>query len=219
MRSLSYVFAVFCILFVPFNSYAVDITDKLSISGTATGVYQWLNKAQGDVPNKNRGSVVIDFNVSLKPTENDEFFLRASFAKGSGFHSANSGYPFVLSPNADDLFVDLQNINGHSRDHLQELWYSHKFPIQKDVSLKVTAGIIDSTAYIDDNAYAANELHQFMNEALVHNPLANLPSYDGDLSRELCLFKKLSIEKLSYFIKSRFHKRHWILPLCLLYPA
>jgi len=41
----------------------------------------------------------------------------------------------------------------------------------------------------------------------------------GDLSRELCLFKKLSIEKLSYFIKSRFHKRHWILPLCLLYPA
>lgn len=184
MRSLRYVFAVFCILFVPFNSYAVDITDKLSISGAATGVYQWLNKAQGDVHNKDRGSAVIDFNVSFKPTENDEFFLRASFAKGSGFHSENSGYPFKLSPNADDLFVDLRNMNGHSRDHLQELWYSHKFPIQKDISLKLTAGIIDSTTLIDDNAYAADEITQFMNEVLVHNPLANLPSYDGGVAAE-----------------------------------
>lgn len=132
---------------------------------------------------KDRGSAVIDFNVSLKPTENDEFFLRASFAKGSGFHSESS-YPFNLNPNADDLFVDLKNINGHPRDHLQELWYSHNFPIQKDVSLKLTAGIIDSTAFIDDNAYAADELGQFMNEALVHNPLANLPSYDAGVAAE-----------------------------------
>jgi hypothetical protein len=107
-------------LLFPFTVYAADITDWLSISGTATGVYQWLNKAQGDVENKDRGSAVIDFNVSVKPTENDEFFLRASFAKGSGFHSESANYPFKLNPNADDLFVDLQNINGHKWDQVSD---------------------------------------------------------------------------------------------------
>lgn len=175
------------VLCFPISTYAADITDWLSVSGTVTGVYQWLKMTKGYVDEegkdktKNRGSAVIDFNVSLKPTENDEFFLRASFAKGDGLKDIN---PFKLSPNADDLFHDLQNINGHSRDHLQELWYSHTFPIQKDISLKITAGIIDSTSFIDDNAYAADELGQFMNEALVHNPLANLPSYDGGVAVE-----------------------------------
>lgn len=187
MRKFKCMLVTFLSLLVfPLNSYGADITDWLSVSGTATTVYQWLHMTKGYVneETKDRGSAVIDFNVSLKPTENDEFFLRASFAKGSGFHSESSQYPFVLSPNADDLFVALKNINGHSRDHLQELWYSHKFPIQKDVSLKLTAGIIDSTAFIDDNAYANDELAQFMNEALVNNPLANLPSYDAAVAVE-----------------------------------
>jgi porin len=39
-------------------------------------------------------------------------------------------------------------------------------------------GIIDSTAYIDDNAYANDETTQFMNDVFVNNPLAQLPSYD-----------------------------------------
>ncbi|MCS7204037.1 MAG: hypothetical protein NZ809_06295, partial [Thermodesulfovibrio sp.] len=41
-----------------------------------------------------------------------------------------------------------------------------------------------STAFIDDNNYAGDEVSQFMNEALVHNPLANLPSYDGGVAVE-----------------------------------
>lgn len=187
MKKLRYVLIFFCFLFISVNSYAADITDWLSVSGTATTVYQWLKMTKGYADadtqdkTKDRGSAVIDFNVSFKPTENDEFFLRASFAKGDGLKDIN---PFKLSPNADDLFHDLQNINGHPRDHLQELWYSHRFSLQKDISLKIRAGIIDSTALIDDNSYAADELHQFMNEALVHNPLVNLPSYDGGVALE-----------------------------------
>lgn len=169
------------VLMFPISVYGADIREWLSVSGTATTVYQWLKMTKGYVDNdtqdktKDRGSAVIDFNISMKPTENDEFFLRASFARGDGLKDIN---PFRVSPNADDLFHDLHNINGHSRDHLLELWYSHKFELQKDVSLKFTAGIIDSTAFIDDNAYANDELTQFMNEALVNNPLANLPTYD-----------------------------------------
>jgi len=194
-------------LLFPFSVYAADITDWLSISGSATGVYQWLNKAKGDVENKDRGSAVIDFNVSVKPTENDEFFLRASFAKGSGFHSESANYPFKLNPNADDLFVDLQNINGHKWDHLQELWYSHKFQIEKEISLKLTAGIIDSTAFIDDNVYAGDELQQFMNEALVHNPLANLPSYDAGVAVEF-EWDKLNIKAVGMRSKNDYEKHY-----------
>ncbi|MEN2986335.1 MAG: carbohydrate porin [Thermodesulfovibrionaceae bacterium] len=171
----------FLILFFPLLASAVEITEKLSISGTATTVYQWLNKARGDVSNKDRGSAVLDFNVSFRPIENGEFFVRLSFAKGDGLKGVN---PFLLSPNADDLFSDLKNINGHSRDHLLEFWYAHKFELKKDISIKLTAGLIDSTAFIDDNNYAADELTQFMNEVLVHNPLANLPSYDSGLAAE-----------------------------------
>lgn len=175
------------LLLLPLSVYAVDITDNLSVSGTATTVYQWLKMTKGyvDEENKNkkkdRGSAVIDFNVSFKPYEQGELFLRASFAKKDGLKAVN---PFVLSPNADDLFHDLKNINGHSRDHLLELWYAHKFELQKEVSLRLQAGIIDSTAFIDDNVYAADELHKFMNEVFVHNPLANLPSYDPGVGVE-----------------------------------
>lgn len=191
-------------LLFPFSVYAADITDWLSISGSATGVYQWLNKAQGDVENKDRGSAVIDFNVSVKPIENGEIFLRTSFARGSGLKDIN---PFILSPNTDDLFINLKNINGHSRDHLLELWYSQKFPIEKEISLKLTAGIIDSTAFIDDNVYAGDELQQFMNEALVHNPLANLPSYDAGVAVEF-EWDKLNIKAVGMRSKNDYEKHY-----------
>ncbi|MDI1471849.1 Carbohydrate-selective porin [Thermodesulfovibrio sp. N1] len=202
----SFAFAVLSLLF-PFTVYAADIIEWLSISGSATGVYQWLNKTQGDIENKDRGSTVIDFNVSIKPIENSEIFLRASFAKGSGLKDIN---PFILSPNADDLFSDLKNINGHPRDHLLELWYSHKFPIEKEIFLKFTAGIIDSTAFIDDNIYANDELGQFMNEAFVNNPLANLPSYDAGVSVEF-EWDKIHLRLVGMRSKNDYERRfNWI---------
>ncbi len=41
-----------------------------------------------------------------------------------------------------------------------------------------TGGIIDSTDYVDENAYANDEYTQFMNEALVNGPNGFAPSYD-----------------------------------------
>jgi porin len=46
------------------------------------------------------------------------------------------------------------------------------------MSLAITAGIIDATAYIDDNNFANCECSQFMNEAFVNHRNVNLPSYD-----------------------------------------
>lgn len=43
----------------------------------------------------------------------------------------------------------------------------------------MTLGIIDATAYLDENAFANDENAQFLNDVFVNNPLANLPSYEG----------------------------------------
>jgi porin len=48
----------------------------------------------------------------------------------------------------------------------------------EDNALGLTGGIIDATAYIDENAYANDEYTQFMNEALVNASNGFAPSYD-----------------------------------------
>lgn len=81
------------ILLFPINLFALELKENLSISGTITGVYQWLKMTKEysdeevEAKKKSRGSVVIDFNVSYKPSENGEFYMRASFAKGDGLKS------------------------------------------------------------------------------------------------------------------------------------
>ena len=87
--------------------------------------------------------------------------------------------PFSLCANADDLEDDLKDINGRNRDYLLEAWYRHSFILAQDISLEATFGIIDSTAYLDGNEFANDEVGQFMNEVFVNNPLLNLPSYDA----------------------------------------
>ncbi len=178
----------FLFLLYPASLVAVDVTEKLRIGGSLTFVYQSLEMVSGEIngsKNRDRGSLVLDFNISYSPFRDSELFLRASFAKGSGFNEEKSGYPFALRCNADDLSSDLHNINGRSRDNLQEAWFSKKFELRSVGSFKMTGGIIDSSAFIDDNSYAGDELSQFMNETFVRNPLANLPSYDLGFALEM----------------------------------
>ncbi len=163
------------------QSGAYEINEKLSIEANLTGVYQWLDQRKGNFKDEDRGSEVVDGKIIFKPTAKDEFSLRASFAKGNGLKKLS---PFKLSPNADDLRDDLHDINNRARDHLQELWYAHTFNLPANSTLKTTLGIIDSTAYVDQNRFANDEITQFMNEALVNNPLANLISYDYGIAVE-----------------------------------
>ena len=158
---------------------ALEINEKLSLEANLTWVHQWLDKRKGEFKDKDRGSAVLDGRLTFKPTEVDEFSLRASFAKENGIKKYIEKHEiFKLSPNADDLRDDLHNINGRSRDHLQELWYARTFSLPGNSTLKATLGIIDGTAFIDDNRFANDELTQFMNEVFVNNPLANIVSYD-----------------------------------------
>jgi porin len=170
------------IMFSSGSAKALELNEKVSLEANLTWVHQWLEHRKGDFKDRDRGSLVLDGRLNFKPTEVDEFSLRASFAKENGLKKVN---PFVLSPNADDLRDDLHNINGRSRDHLQELWYKRTFNLPGNFTFKATLGIIDGTAFIDDNRFANDEITQFMNEAFVNNPLANIVSYDYGGALEL----------------------------------
>jgi hypothetical protein len=73
---------------------------------------------------------------------------------------------------------DVKDINGRNRDYLLTVWYKHTFALRENNALGLTVGIIDATAYIDENAYANCEYTQFMNQALVNAPNGFAPSYD-----------------------------------------
>ncbi len=154
---------------------AYDINEKLSIEGTLTGIYQYGDLDIEGVDEVDRGALLFDLGTNFHLTEKDEFQITLSFAAGNGLNYLEL---FSISPYADDLENDLKNINGRDRDYLLEAWYKHTFKFSESISLGLTGGIIDATAYIDDNNFANDEVAQFMNDTLVNNTLANLPSYD-----------------------------------------
>jgi len=154
---------------------AYDVNEKLAIEGTLTGVYQYGDYDVKGMDNKDGGAAVFDLGINFHPTDADEFQVTTSFAAGNGLNRDN---PLSLVPFADDLEDDLKNINGRNRDYLLEAWYKHTFTFSAQTSLGVTGGIIDTTAFIDDNAFANDETGQFMNEVFVNHRNVNLPSYD-----------------------------------------
>lgn len=169
-------------LLTPLSAGAYDVSEKLTIDGTLTGVYQHGDYDVKGTGNKDGGAVVLDLGTNFHPTDTDEFQVLLSFAAGNGLNRNN---PFSLIPYADDLENDLKNINGRDRDYLLLAWYKHTFKFNEKTSLALTGGIIDATAYIDDNAFANCETSQFMNQIFVNHKNVNIPSYDIGGAAEL----------------------------------
>jgi porin len=167
--------AVLIVIITPICVSAYDVNEKLTIEGTLTGVFQYGNFDFEGIKDTGRGSGVLDLGINFHPTDKDEFQVTLSYAAGNAL---NTIVPFSLVPYSDDLEDDLKDINGRNRDYLLEAWYKHTFALSKDVSLGITGGIIDATAYIDDNNFANDEVAQFMNQVFVNNKNVNLPSYD-----------------------------------------
>ena len=173
--------AIFITTFHPGTSTAYDLTDSFSIEGTATAVVQHadldnvFNESDNKVSDTVRGATILDIGLNYHPTDNDEFQITYSFAEGEAINGIEA---FSLAPYADDLEEDLSDINYSDRYNLLEAWYKHTFNFSEQSSLGITAGIIGSSGYIDDNEYANDEISQFMNDIFVNNTLANLPDYD-----------------------------------------
>ncbi len=169
---------------------AYDISDRISLNAViaaggqcqeGSGNLEGDDGATMDFENSCRGGLPIQVEMSFRPTEQDEFFAHIGFAVDNGLNEVS---PFTLSPWAVDLEDDLQDINGRGRDYLLQAWYKHTFVFGDDASLGATFGIIDSTSYLDENAYAGDEFTQFMNEAFVNSGGYSLPSYDAGAALE-----------------------------------
>lgn len=161
------------------SAFGYDITDKFSIGGVLAGAYQYqsVDADVGEVENDNAGRGALPFQpeFSLRPTEKDMIFAKFGFAAGNGLNEIS---PFVLAPWAADLEDDVKDINGSNRDYLLTAWYKYTFQFGEGHTLGLTGGLIDSTDYLDENAYSNDEYTQFMNEALANGANAFLPSYD-----------------------------------------
>lgn len=161
---------------------AYDVTDRFSIGGVLSGAMQcqYLQDDAG-ADDQCNGAMPLQPEASFRPTANDEFFVKFGFAAGNGLNSNENRNrsPFVLETWAADLEDDVEDINGRNRDYLLTGWYKHTFQFQDIGSLGVTFGLIDSTDYLDENAYANDEYTQFMNEVFANDSEQNLPSYDA----------------------------------------
>jgi len=161
---------------------AYDVNDQLSISGILAGSIQCQNLT--DAPSFSdtcESQVPFKPELSFRPTDADELFLKLGFVAGNGL---NEKSPFEVSSWAAVTEDDLKDINGRNRDTLLTAWYKHTFNPGNDSSLGATFGIIDATAYLDENAYANDEYTQFMNAALTNGPNVFLPSFDIGVALE-----------------------------------
>ncbi len=183
---------------------AYDVSDALSINGIIAGAGQceavsarlpaedFGQPIDGSVPqafgstldsfdNGCRGALPVQLEIDFHPSANDQVFIKLGWAAGNGLNAVS---PFRLAPWAADLEDDVKDINGSSRSYLLAAWYRHSVPLGEGNSIAATLGILDSTDYLDDNAYANDEYTQFMNEAFVNAGNYGLPSYDAGVALE-----------------------------------
>lgn len=169
--------SVICLLLLNGVAFGYDITDKFSIGGVLAGAWQYLEVDDDieDVDDGPKAAVAFQPQMSFRPYENSELFAKFGVAAGNGL---NTKSPFALTIWAADLEDDVKDINGRNRDYLLTAWGRYTFEFSGSHSLGLSGGIIDSTDYIDENAFANDEYNQFLNEAFVNAPTGNFVFYD-----------------------------------------
>jgi len=164
------------------TAHAERLSEALALDIVATGVYQAGELEPASDEDELTG--VVDGTLTFQPSDADTFSATASFAENNAL---NDEAPVSLAPFADDLEDDLENISNRDRDYLLTAWYRRSMNFSGQSGVAVTAGLIDTTAYLDQNAYANDEVGQFMNDIFVNNTLLNLPSYDLGAAAEVSL--------------------------------
>ena len=158
---------------------AIELTDKVTLGATFTGVHQYgdyddaFDDSGDPIGEQDKGTLAVDIKGEFRPTPNDSLYAVVSFAKGNGLKGLGG---LSVAVNADDLEDDVKDINGRGRDYLLEAYYEHTFEFDETLALALTAGLLDASQYIDHNALADDEIIQFMNEVFVSRFF--LPTYD-----------------------------------------
>ncbi|MFK7959639.1 MAG: carbohydrate porin [Phycisphaerales bacterium] len=161
-----------------FEGLDFDLSEHLTVSGIIVGAYQFQEVSGAG---ENAGAITIRPSFDLAVSDLDHFHATVALAGGN---QVNDVSPFSIAPWAADLEDDLRDINGSGRDFLQTAWYRRTFGFEGG-SLNIIGGIIDSSEYLDQNAFANDEYVHFMNEVFVNSSQNFLPSYDVGLAMEL----------------------------------
>ncbi len=152
---------------------AFEVTDKLALKGVLYAAYQY-QEADGD-EDCGRGALPFQIAMDFQLSDQDELAALLGFAAGNGLNDVTA---FSLAPWSADMEDDVKDINGRGRDYLLTAWYKHTFDLNAHNTLAITGGIIDSTVYLNGNAFASDQYTQFMNEALANPSTFFLPTYD-----------------------------------------
>lgn len=153
------------ILTEPETSASGILTEGVEVGGGMTGVYQFTRNANGDNLSSNsedgsRASYSMDLELGKSFGESGDVFILLEASEGAGVDDSLKTFSGV---NADAA-------GGDARLEMVEAWY------EKSLG-PVTArwGKLDSTGFIDTNAYANDETAQFLGAIFRNNPTVAFP--------------------------------------------
>ncbi len=150
----------------------------LSIHGGVVGYYQGASKSKiggTHFGNPDGAGFAADLEFSFEPIENGEFFLRLHAGEGDGADRQLE--------EAGALFADLNTINddnpGDGGFDLLECFYTHRF---LDERFFFSIGKTEPVVFIDDNAFANDEVGQFVGKPFVNDPVLDSEDEFGPLA-------------------------------------
>jgi carbohydrate-selective porin OprB len=141
----------------------------LAIHGSVVGYWQGANEPEiggEEFRSSNGAGYTADLELTFRPTERGEFFMRLHAGEGDGADKdlKSAGALFANLNTLDD-----DNPEGQFMD-LLEAFYTQRFLEGKGY---VSIGKTHSAVFIDNNAYANDEKTQFVGKPFVNNPVLN----------------------------------------------
>jgi hypothetical protein len=129
-----------------------------------------LNGGSGDDPGGAGFAADLEFTwkPALPVVEDGEFFVRVHAGNGTGADRGGRGRApaDLLLANLNTIADDNSDEESDSGIRLLEAHYTHPF---LDGRLSVTAGKAEPLAFLDDNAFANDEVRQFVGKPFVNN--------------------------------------------------
>lgn len=138
--------------------------DFLSINGSLLGTLQWIatgDRAQGSV----FGAGSLDLNVIVRPSDTVRLFLDAEGLVGPG--------PDARLGTLSRLNTDAERLEGRDKALIiRELFLRVTW---LDEHIRFSIGKLDVGHYFDRNFLAEDETSQFLDNALINNPMLKPP--------------------------------------------
>lgn len=150
-----------------------ELMKGLELGVGLTGVVQGTHNANSDsLPFKKD---VTDASYSIDLT-----FLKQFDNYGQAFVHLEQGNGQGVEPHLKVFSNVNRDADNDNNVRATEVWYEHYFAPNK-IPLTITAGKLDPTIYIDDNAYANDENHQFLGRMFRNSPAIEFPDNSGAL--------------------------------------